>query len=53
VIEKIVLALSDDLNTPLALAELDKWAADSLNGMSGGEAQELSTALDALLGLAL
>jgi len=53
VIEKIVLALSDDLNTPLALAELDKWAADSLNGVSGGEAQELSTALDALLGLAL
>ena len=53
VIEKIVLFLSDDLNTPLALAELDKWAADSLNGMSGGEAQELSTALDALLGLAL
>ena len=53
VIEKIVLALSDDLNTPLALAELDKWAVDSLNGMSGGEAQELSTALDALLGLAL
>ena len=53
VIEKIILALSDDLNTPLALAELDKWAADSLNGMSGGEAQELSTALDALLGLAL
>ena len=53
VIENIVLALSDDLNTPLALAELDKWAADSLNGVSGGEAQELSTALDALLGLAL
>lgn len=53
VIEKIVLALSDDLNTPLALAELDKWAADSLNGVRGGEAQELSTALDALLGLAL
>ena len=53
VIEKIVLALSDDLNTPLALAELDKWAADSLNGVSSGEANELSTALDALLGLAL
>jgi L-cysteine:1D-myo-inositol 2-amino-2-deoxy-alpha-D-glucopyranoside ligase len=53
VIENIVLALSDDLNTPFALAELDKWAADSLNGVSGGEAKELSTALDALLGLAL
>jgi L-cysteine:1D-myo-inositol 2-amino-2-deoxy-alpha-D-glucopyranoside ligase len=53
VIEKIVLALSDDLNTPMALAELDKWALDSLNEVSGGEAKELSTALDALLGLAL
>jgi L-cysteine:1D-myo-inositol 2-amino-2-deoxy-alpha-D-glucopyranoside ligase len=53
VIEKIILALSGDLNTPMALAELDKWALDSLNEVSGGEAKELSTALDALLGLAL
>ena len=53
VIEKIVLALSDDLDTPTALATLDQWAADTLSGSSGGDAQELSAALDALLGLEL
>ena len=53
VIEKIVLALSDDLDTPTALAALDQWAVDTLSGSSGGDAQELSVALDALLGLEL
>jgi L-cysteine:1D-myo-inositol 2-amino-2-deoxy-alpha-D-glucopyranoside ligase len=53
VIEKIVLALSDDLDTASALAALDQWAADTLSGSSGGDAQELSVALDALLGLEL
>jgi L-cysteine:1D-myo-inositol 2-amino-2-deoxy-alpha-D-glucopyranoside ligase len=52
-IEKIAVALSDDLDTPKVLAELDKWALDSLNGLSGGDSKELSIALDALLGLAL
>ncbi len=53
VIEKLVLALSDDLDTPTALAALDQWAAETLRGSSGGDAQELSVALDALLGLEL
>jgi L-cysteine:1D-myo-inositol 2-amino-2-deoxy-alpha-D-glucopyranoside ligase len=53
VIEKLVLVLSDDLDTPTALAALDQWAADTLSGSSGGDAQELSVALDALLGLKL
>jgi L-cysteine:1D-myo-inositol 2-amino-2-deoxy-alpha-D-glucopyranoside ligase len=52
-IEEIVVALSNDLDTPKVLAELDKWALDSLNGVSGGDSKELSIALDALLGLAL
>ena len=52
-IEKIIVALSNDLDTPKVLAELDKWALDSLNGVSGGDSKELSIALDALLGLAL
>ena len=52
-IEEIILALSNDLDTPKVLAELDKWALDSLNGVSGGDSKELSIALDALLGLAL
>ena len=53
VIEKMILALSNDLDTPTALAELDKWAFDSTSGVSGGDVKELATALDALLGLAL
>ena len=53
VIETLVLALSDDLDTPSALAALDQWAAETLKGSSGGDAQELSSTLDALLGLAL
>ncbi len=53
VIEKMILALSNDLDTPIALAELDKWAFDSTSGVSGGDVKELATALDALLGLAL
>ena len=53
VIEQIVSALSDDLDTPSALAALDQWAALTFNGASGGDAQELSLVLDALLGLSL
>ena len=53
VIEQIVTALSDDLDTPSALAALDQWAFQTLDAGTGGDAQELSTVLDALLGLAL
>ena len=53
VIEQIVTALSDDLDTPSALAALDQWAFQSLDAGTGGDAQELSRVLDALLGLAL
>ena len=53
VIEQIVTALSDDLDTPSALAALDQWASQTLDAGTGGDAQELSTVLDALLGLAL
>jgi L-cysteine:1D-myo-inositol 2-amino-2-deoxy-alpha-D-glucopyranoside ligase len=53
VIEQIVSALSDDLDTPSALAALDHWACQTLDAGTGGDAQELSTVLDALLGLAL
>ena len=53
VIEKLVHALSDDLDTPSALAALDEWAADTLSGSNGGDSQELSMVLDSLLGLAL
>jgi L-cysteine:1D-myo-inositol 2-amino-2-deoxy-alpha-D-glucopyranoside ligase len=52
-IEKLIVALSNDLDTPKVLAELDKWALETLQGASGGDSKELSAALDALLGLAL
>jgi L-cysteine:1D-myo-inositol 2-amino-2-deoxy-alpha-D-glucopyranoside ligase len=52
-IEKLIVALSNDLDTPKVLAELDKWALETLLGASGGDSKELSAALDALLGLAL
>ena len=53
VIEQIVTALSDDLDTPSALAALDQWASQTLDAGIGGDAQELAIVLDALLGLAL
>ena len=53
VIEQIVTALSDNLDTPSALAALYQWASQTLDAGTGGDAQELSTVLDALLGLAL
>ena len=53
VIEQIVTALSDDLDTPSALAALDQWAFQTLDAGTGGDAQELSSVLDALLGLTL
>jgi len=52
-IEKLIVALSNDLDTPKVLAELDKWALETLQGASGGDSKEVSAALDALLGLAL
>ena len=53
VIEKMILALSNDLDTPTALVHLDKWALDTTSGVSGGDVKELVAALDALLGLSL
>lgn len=53
VIETMIKSLSDDLDTPSALTALDTWATDTLKGTSGGDAQELSSTLDALFGLAL
>jgi L-cysteine:1D-myo-inositol 2-amino-2-deoxy-alpha-D-glucopyranoside ligase len=52
-IEKIIVALSNDLDTPTVLAQLDMWALETVQGANGGDSKELSTALDALLGLAL
>ncbi|WP_029135876.1 cysteine--1-D-myo-inosityl 2-amino-2-deoxy-alpha-D-glucopyranoside ligase [Nakamurella lactea] len=48
VLAELTTALSDDLDTPRALAALDRWAADeSLSGAG------MADAVDALLGVAL
>ena len=53
VIEKIVHELSNNLDTPAALAAISQWCDETLNGSTGGEAGELSRAIDALLGIAI
>ena len=53
VIEEIINALSDNLDTPKALAAITQWMEATEAGQSGGEAGELSRALDTLLGIAL
>lgn len=52
-IDAIVRALGDDLDTPLVLSLLNSWSASTLAGSTGGNAQDLRLALDALLGLKL
>jgi L-cysteine:1D-myo-inositol 2-amino-2-deoxy-alpha-D-glucopyranoside ligase len=56
VIDGVISALSDDLDTPKALELLDVWASNTESAKSSeliGSAGELSRALDSLLGLAL
>jgi L-cysteine:1D-myo-inositol 2-amino-2-deoxy-alpha-D-glucopyranoside ligase len=53
VITAVINALSRDLDTPAAIYAVEEWAEQSINGATGGVAHDLSTALDALLGLAL
>lgn len=53
VIQQITSALSENLDTPKALALIQNWIELSEAGATGGEAGELSRAIDALLGLTL
>jgi L-cysteine:1D-myo-inositol 2-amino-2-deoxy-alpha-D-glucopyranoside ligase len=53
VIEKIISAQANNLDTPSSLVSLKEWVVLSENGSHGGQAGELSRAIDALLGLAL
>jgi L-cysteine:1D-myo-inositol 2-amino-2-deoxy-alpha-D-glucopyranoside ligase len=52
-INSIIVALSNDLDTPLILSELNSWSAETLSGSQGGRSEDLKVALDALLGIAL
>jgi len=51
VISCLITALSQDLDTPTAIAAVEDWAELSIQGANGGSSQDLATALDALLGL--
>jgi len=53
VIEEIISALANDLDTPAALNSLKAWSARSIVGASGGSPGELSRAIDSLLGIAI
>jgi L-cysteine:1D-myo-inositol 2-amino-2-deoxy-alpha-D-glucopyranoside ligase len=53
VITQIISALSEDLDTEGALRVLSSWMDETEEGASGGNAGELSRALDTLLGIAL
>ena len=53
VINEIIAALADDLDTPRALQALQNWIEETTNGAVGGSAGELGRAIDALLGIAL
>ena len=50
-INSIVLALSDDLNTPLLVSSINTWSKETLAGAKGGNSDELRIVLDALLGI--
>jgi L-cysteine:1D-myo-inositol 2-amino-2-deoxy-alpha-D-glucopyranoside ligase len=53
VIEEIIAALSNDIDTPRALKALQNWIAETSAGAVGGKPGELSRAIDALLGIAI
>ncbi|MGY3556067.1 cysteine--1-D-myo-inosityl 2-amino-2-deoxy-alpha-D-glucopyranoside ligase [Williamsia sp. R60] len=54
-IERLRQHLADDLDTPKALAAIDAWAADSLDGLGSvaSAPADLGAAVDALLGVPL
>ena len=53
VIEEIISALSQDIDTPRALSAIQQWVTETNEGVVGGKPGELSRAIDALLGIAI
>ncbi|CAN2198118.1 CysS Cysteinyl-tRNA synthetase [Candidatus Nanopelagicaceae bacterium] len=53
VIEEIIAAQANNLDTAKSLAILKEWVNESESGSSGGVAGELSRAIDAILGIAI
>jgi L-cysteine:1D-myo-inositol 2-amino-2-deoxy-alpha-D-glucopyranoside ligase len=52
-IQRIVEYLADDLDTSAVIAAINTWVTQSQSEAEGGEAKELETALDSLLGIKL
>ena len=50
-IDTIIVALSDDLDTQAVIASLNAWISQTQLGDTGGDAQALVVVLDALLGI--
>lgn len=53
VITSVISALADNLDTPSVLKHLRAWMDATESGETGGEAGELSRAIDSLLGICL
>ena len=53
VIDEIISALANNLDTPRALTALKQWATDANKAGHGGEAGELARAIDLLLGISI
>jgi len=53
VVQEVIDALSDNLDTPRALKTVSIWCDETEKGVTGGSAGELSRALDLLLGIAI
>ncbi len=52
-IEEMIAAQADNLDTPKTLSLIKRWIEESESGSSGGVPGELSRALDTLLGISL
>lgn len=50
-IDEIITALSNDLDTPKVFKLVDRWCFDTESGRSGGSSGEIARVFDALLGL--
>lgn len=53
VVEALVAALANDLDTESAISAIDQWAEDTQRNQKGGSAGEISRALDLYLGITL
>lgn len=53
VIQEIIAALSDNLNTVQIFVKIEEWCRKTESGLRGGSAGELARALDLLLGIAI